>query len=103
MNKEGLLKPVRLLDLRVVCCLGSVLSGLAMREVLLWPIRLAELLVDDFGNVETDGLLVLIGLLIRDVLPWLIWLLEPLVDVFDTAEADGLLVLIGLPIREVLL
>jgi hypothetical protein len=68
VNKEGLLKPVRLLDLRVVCCLGSVLSGLAMREVLLWPIRLPELLVDDFDTAETDGLIVLIGLPIREVL-----------------------------------
>jgi hypothetical protein len=39
-----------------------------MREVLLWPIRLLELLVDDLGVVETDGLLVLIGLPIREVL-----------------------------------
>jgi hypothetical protein len=68
VNKEGLLKPVRLLDLSVVCCFGLVLSGPAMREVLLWPIRLLELLVDDLGVVETDGLLVLIGLPIREVL-----------------------------------
>jgi hypothetical protein len=103
VNKEGLLKPVRLLDLSVVCCFGLVLSGPAMREVLLWPIRLLELLVDDLGVVETDGLLVLIGLPIREVLLWLTRLLEPLVDDFDAVETDGLLVLIGLLIRDVLL
>ncbi len=49
-----------------------VLIGLPMREVLLWLIRLLELLVDDFDAVEPDCLLVLIGLPMREVLLWLI-------------------------------
>ncbi len=49
-----------------------VLIGLPMREVLLWLIRLLELLVEDFGVAEPDGLLVLIGLPMREVLLWLI-------------------------------
>ncbi len=44
------------------------LKELPMREVLLWLIRLLELLADDLGVVETDGLLVLMGLAIREVL-----------------------------------
>ncbi len=103
MNKEGLLEPVRLLGLGVVCCLDLLLSGLPMPEVLLWLIRLLELLVDDFGAVEPDGLLVLVRLPMREVLLRLIRLLKLLVDDLGDVETDGLLVLIGLPMREVLL
>ncbi|MBA7482685.1 hypothetical protein ES707_18179 [subsurface metagenome] len=105
MNREGLLEPVRLLGLGVVCCLdlALALSEPAIREVLLWLIRLLKLLVDDLGVVETDGLLVLVRLPIREVLLWLIRLLMLLVDDFGVVEIDDLLVLIGLPMREVLL
>ena len=59
--------------------------------------------MDNFGVVETDGLLVLIRLPIRELLLWLIRLLILLVDDFCVVEIDGFLALIGLPIREVLL
>jgi hypothetical protein len=103
VNREGLLEIVRLPDLRVVCCLDLLLSGLSMREVLLWLIRLLKFLVGDLGVVEIDGLLVLIRLPMREVLLWLIRLPGFLVDGFGVVETDGLLVLMGLAIREVLL
>ncbi len=74
-----------------------------MREVLLRLIRPLKLVIEDFGPVETEGLLVLIGVPMREVLLWLIRLLEVLVDDFGVVETDGFLALIGLPIREVLL
>ena len=81
----------------------TALTVLSLREVLVRPTRLLELLVEDLGVVEPDDLFVLIEVPIREVLLWPIRLLELLVDDLDVVEPDDLLVLIGLPMREVLL
>ncbi|MHC4642238.1 MAG: hypothetical protein ACYS32_11380 [Planctomycetota bacterium] len=100
--------PISCLLLRVsfpatVSRVFAALMVLSLREVLVRPIRLLELLVDDLGVVEPDDLLLLIGLPMREVLLWPIRLLELLLDDLDVVEPDNLLLLVGLTMREVLL
>jgi|GEM_PF-3284751 len=84
---------------------GALLTliELPIREVLLRLIRPAELDVEDFAAVETDGFLTLIELPIREVLLRLIRPAELAAGDFGAVETEGFLTLMELPIREVLL